>query len=72
MNILRKRHMSGYSQKWRYRMSKAFEGLKKKIEQKDFPTFREAKWKINVSYVRAEITQEEYTELRILLNRVYD
>ena len=53
-------------------MSKAFEDLKKKIEQKDFPTFREAKWKINVSYVREEITQEEYTELRILLNRVYD
>ena len=64
--------MSGYSQKWRYRMSKAFEDLKKKIEQKDFPTFREARWKINGSYVREEITQEEYTELRILLNRVYD
>ena len=53
-------------------MSKAFDEIKKKIESKEFRTFSEARWEISKKSVSREISQKEYTELRILLNNVYD
>lgn len=53
-------------------MSKAFNELKEKIEQKKYRTFSEARWEISKKSVSREISQKEYTELRILLNNVYD
>ena len=53
------------------RMSKAFDDLKKKIESKKFRTYSESRWEINRKSVSGDISKKEYTELRVLLNRVY-
>lgn len=52
-------------------MNKAFQNIKNRIESKKFGSFSEARIEISKNLVKGNITNEEHTELRLILNKIY-